>query len=325
MWNFSGEYILPNKKFINCESMLETLLSINITLGRRIVKAFNIKFKSRNAKYLSTYRKAKEQNLDISSLPKSEGFLRQVQLANLALLKEFDLVCRNNNFDYWLDYGTLLGAVRHKGFIPWDDDVDVSMPREYYNQILQVFNSTTTNKDFEICVVQNKHHPCMQFLKLKHKVLPFISVDIFPYDIYCTKNEVIADLGKKVYALRQNLHSQKQLLKYSQEKLKRFIDNTLENLLPDCETPETKLLVRGIDFPHPDKNWVYKYEELFSLTDIDFEGLKFKAFKNNDLYLKDIFGNYMAYPAHIELAHTLSTLVSKKEQKVLDDLTKGLV
>ena len=54
--------------------------------------------------------------------------LRKAQLASVDVLNEFDRVCRENGLVYWLDFGTLLGAVRHKGFIPWDDDIDVSMP-----------------------------------------------------------------------------------------------------------------------------------------------------------------------------------------------------
>ena len=57
---------------------------------------------------------------DITKVPPAQGALRRVQLGNLALLKMFDKVAKNNNLRYWIDFGTLLGAVRHKGFIPWD-------------------------------------------------------------------------------------------------------------------------------------------------------------------------------------------------------------
>ena len=64
--------------------------------------------------------------------------LRQAQLVMLRLLKIFDAICNKYNLQYWLDAGTLLGAARHDGFIPWDDDVDVMMPIEDYNKFLSI-------------------------------------------------------------------------------------------------------------------------------------------------------------------------------------------
>ena len=60
--------------------------------------------------------------------------LRKLQLTELELLVEFDRICRKNNIVYILGYGTMLGAVRHKGFIPWDDDVDVFLMRDEYER-----------------------------------------------------------------------------------------------------------------------------------------------------------------------------------------------
>ena len=65
--------------------------------------------------------------------------LREIQLESLKILKKVDEICKNEGLRYWLAYGTLIGAVRHKGFIPWDDDVDIWMPREDYEKLLSFF------------------------------------------------------------------------------------------------------------------------------------------------------------------------------------------
>ncbi|MBQ8507701.1 MAG: LicD family protein [Clostridia bacterium] len=65
---------------------------------------------------------------------------REIQLSCLEVLKEFDALCKANRLTYFLSGGTLLGAIRHKGFIPWDDDVDVMMPRADYERLLSLKN-----------------------------------------------------------------------------------------------------------------------------------------------------------------------------------------
>ena len=78
---------------------------------------------------------------------KKEMTLGEVQNISLDILVHFHNFCIANNIKYSLGYGTLIGAIRHKGFIPWDDDVDVDMMREDYERFAQIFNNSTSNSD----------------------------------------------------------------------------------------------------------------------------------------------------------------------------------
>ena len=68
-------------------------------------------------------------------LPKATGMLRDLQLANLEMMKKFDKVARENGIKYTLGAGSAIGAIVHKGFIPWDDDIDILMDRENFDRL----------------------------------------------------------------------------------------------------------------------------------------------------------------------------------------------
>ncbi|ENG1228204.1 LicD family protein, partial [Salmonella enterica subsp. enterica] len=130
--------------------------------------------------------------------------LRAAQLKMLVILDEIDRICRLNNIDYWLDAGTLLGAKRHGGFIPWDDDIDICMKREDYNKFISVCNIHLDKNNFFLqTAYSDKYYvdyntPCkvrmnktkiiekneMQYNYYDMRSHHGLFVDIFPYDKY---------------------------------------------------------------------------------------------------------------------------------------------
>ena len=92
------------------------------------------------------------------------SMLRRQQLRMLDILLYVDKVCKEHNIRYWLSSGTLLGAVRHGGFIPWDDDLDIEMLREDYEKFLKVFPE---NKDFALQTIQNDPNYFLGFAKVR--------------------------------------------------------------------------------------------------------------------------------------------------------------
>ncbi|CAH1547083.1 LicD family protein [Vibrio harveyi] len=130
--------------------------------------------------------------------------LRKAQLEMLKILIHVDRVCQENNIDYWLDAGTLLGAVRHGGFIPWDDDIDICMRRSDFNKFLELKSEFTDKLYVQLnCgVYKNGNNPCKirlkdtKFVELSDSNINIsnddngIFVDIFPVDKFSQKKYV---------------------------------------------------------------------------------------------------------------------------------------
>ncbi len=110
----------------------------------------------------------------ISHFPKATGLLRETQLADTELLRIIHEVFKKHHLDYWLDFGTLLGAVRHGGFIPWDDDMDIAMPSKDYYKIMDIIPHELGNLGVTLKQMEYNN---MHFIKVAYKKT--IWVDIF--------------------------------------------------------------------------------------------------------------------------------------------------
>ncbi len=284
---------------------------------------FGIKLKFPKAKYArkkreSLYYYYKNNNIDITTIPPATGQVRDIQLANLVLLKEMDYVCKQAGLTYWLDGGTLLGAIRHKGFIPWDDDIDTAMLREDYDKIVEAFERYSRNPDIYAGTVRDKNNNFI--IKVLHKKCSALFVDIFPWDIYGKKLSVDEQIEKSVEI--KNIRKNFKTFKGSDTELKVSLDAEMKTILSEF-SDEKSDYVWGIDFNHVWKNWFTGYDVLHPLKTIQFEGIDFPCLNNPDAFLSRVYGDYMSYPEKITMGHSMYLEMTQSEKSVIQNLVSS--
>ena len=240
----------------------------------------------------------------VSDIPKATGTLRKIQLANLKVLEIFDNLCAENKFDYWLDYGNLLGAARHKGFIPWDDDVDITMPRPDFEKFIELYlkKGIPNYDDLTLVFDNNGCNKCL--LKIKHKHITGINIDLFPCDYYFKKLDDTekSDLTAVLKKLTKKTFYKKVLSVFYKHNndifLNKFKKITNKNILKNqtVNIDEKPAIFSSIDYPHSYKHLVFDYETIFPLNKIYYEGKYFYCPNNVDKLLTLNYGDYMKLP-----------------------------
>lgn len=240
--------------------------------------------------------------------------LRKVQLRMLEILKVVDDIFRRNNIHYWIDAGTLLGAVRHKGFVPWDDDVDISVQREEYVKARDVllkelpsdyvFVDTETDSNyFDACgrVKSVKSHidiPEYRFQKEQG-----LYIDIYPMEkLASIKDKYIGEaIYGKVFRHKHNFGKA-----VTKSCLRRWITKGIATILyPFVSGIISVIRWRGKFHPNimtygfalcSTSYPAYKPSWVIPTIELEFEGLKVMAPNNFDEYLKTFYGDYMTPP-----------------------------
>lgn len=246
--------------------------------------------------------------------------LRKAQLRMLDMLIVFDSICQKHNISYWIDFGTLLGAVRHKGFIPWDDDIDVSILESDMDRLRDALekelpanlafqdHTTDPNAFFPYARIRDKKSYCYypHFIKLKEQGL---WLDIFQYS-------VIVNNSFKIFVDELYRRSFREIHNYGEveykSKFKRITNKCLGYLLHPfslvlkfVNEAFGKLNSNRIYGRYSTTNHQYYHENIFPLQRIEFEGHMFSAPGNYDAHLKGIYGDYMKIPPVEKREHIL--------------------
>lgn len=245
--------------------------------------------------------------------------LRQLQLVQLELLLEFDRICRKHHIMYSLTGGTLLGAVRNGGFIPWDDDSDVSMMRSEYEKFVAVCEQELDTEKFYFQDIDRTPGYRWGYAKLRRKDTIFlrenqehmpyeqgIFMDIFPRDsvpdgvvsgeihkflCFCVRKTLWSAVGRYAAPTKKGRVWYGFLYFIS----KPWINGAYHSLVKISQNESTGR-VRALTFPIPHGEKGYLREWYNSYEEIEFEGHLFLVESGYKDWLAQEFHNYMSLP-----------------------------
>ena len=254
---------------------------------------------------------------DLSRYNPEGSTLRKAQLRMLDMMIAIDKILRAHNIDYWLDSGTLLGAIRHKGFIPWDDDADIIVRKEDFPKVRQLlinelpeqftFQDTQID-DYEwsgIARVRDKRSYChMPLFKLYKE--QGIWVDIFQVEhMYSMKltlfiNFFYARAFREIHHFGEVAYKNP-IRRYAVKAIAYFIYPFCLLLVGIARSLSKCNPIGLLNFTFPVKSTRRRYlEDVFPLIEVEFEGHSFLAPHNYDHYLTLLYGDYMQIPAEEE-------------------------
>ena len=248
-----------------------------------------------------------------------QNTLRRLQMTELELLEEVDRICKKCDIHYNIIAGTLLGAVRHGGFIPWDDDADVALLRPEYEKFCKACETELDTDRFYFQDHRNTPGYRWGYGKLRRKETLFLRehqehmpyeqgvfIDVFPLD-YVPDSYVMRSICNfKCFLYRKFFWSEvgriadkstfkKKLYgimsKVPESRLKKSFNRYIEK-----RNRKKTDWVRILTFPTPNKEYGYRTRWYEESADIDFEGVTFQGIKDYDGYLSFKFGNYMELP-----------------------------
>ena len=246
--------------------------------------------------------------------------IRDIQLVQLGILKEVIKICDKHNITYFIVGGTLLGAVRHAGFIPWDDDIDIAMARDDFDKFTVIaekelnypffLQTNKTDPDYFIHIarIQNLQTTCIE-KPFSHLKIKFgISMDIYPLDGFIKSKFNIKRyiFLNKLYELciTDWIDNRKCLKKY----IKKYIGNIINFFIYGMQPrkfffDKIESLQRMIPYNSEQQCaailhdfHIYQKAAFADTSVYSFEGIDVKGPVNADLYLKELYGDYMKLP-----------------------------
>ncbi len=262
--------------------------------------------------------------------------LKELQAVSLDILKEVHKFCEDNGIMYSLAYGTLIGALRHKGFIPWDDDIDIVMPRPDYDRFCRSFSSVTGLElvhpelpDSYIAfarVQDTRRTVCTTYLPWKSGHEGGVWIDIFPLDGMPSDKEAFEAIHTKARRIyRKQLRARYALSLIglpslpTVRKIKIWVKKTRPHKDIRAIVGRHLEIISGYGYDKAEKwsqqacpdNGDREYMDKSCFTGtvpVEFEGMKFNAMNGYDKVLRSVYGDYMALPPEkSRVQHSIET------------------
>lgn len=273
-----------------------------------------------------------------------DAVLEKLHRVQLEILSDFIGVCQKYNLTYFVVYGTAIGAVRHSGFIPWDDDIDVGMLREDYNKFFEVFQDELGEKYNLLTPEIDGRYACT-VTHIQRKGTKFVSeasqdlkceqcifMDIFPFDYVAADQKAAVKQGRKANILGKLLflsgsaypvipfggfkgeiaalgckfiHFLLKLIRITPQKLyKRFVEVSTAYNNSDDRSE----YVTSFEYAGCLKDRIKK-NGLFPMKEVQFENLRVNIPANNHEFLSKVYRDYMQIPPENERVNHMPLII----------------
>lgn len=247
------------------------------------------------------------------SLPRATGVLRLLQRGNAALLREFAALCDAHGLSYFISYGTLLGAVRQGGFVPWDDDLDVNMAFEDFEYLAKIVEN---DDRYVLSVVYDQIVYCKQIrFRYADAAIPCF-VDVFVHDYtkgteriaraYASlRNELVEAVKKEEGRLA--LGEEGKYLPADDARSKgiaNLFDQYRRHAVEEgliCSREEAVVFQYGLENMDgvPGRDYSFPMSDIFPLSRLAFEGIECFAPKEYEKVLASCYGDWLEFPNDI--------------------------